>query len=124
MEAMADIPYRHLLTNHIDDITVVYFRDQRIVEELRIQELGQEMLRLVENDGRRKLALNFANVSFLSSAAIGKLLVLAKRLKALDGELKLCSIRPEIFEVFAIAKLDRQFSIYPEEADALAAFGD
>ena len=124
MEAMADIPYRHLLTNQIDDITVVYFRDQRIVEELRIQELGQEMLRLVESDGRRKLALNFANVSFLSSAAIGKLLVLAKRLKTIGGELKLCSIRPEIFEVFAIAKLDRQFSIYPEEADALAAFGD
>ena len=121
---MADVPYRHLLTNQIDDITVVYFRDQRIIEELRILELGRELLRLVDAEGRRKLALNFANVSFLSSAAIGKLLGLAKRLKALGGQLKLCAIRPEIFEVFAIAKLDRQFAIYPEEADALAAFDD
>jgi anti-sigma B factor antagonist len=121
---MADAPYHHILVNEVDDIAVVHFRDQRILEEVRIQELGRELLRLIEVDGRRKLVLNFANVNFLSSAAIGKLLMLDKRLKPLDGRLKFCSIRPEIFEVFAIAKLDRQFKIYPEEADALAAFDD
>jgi anti-sigma B factor antagonist len=102
---MADAPYHHILVNEVDDIAVVHFRDQRILEEVRIQELGRELLRLIEVDGRRKLVLD-------------------KRLKPLDGRLKFCSIRPEIFEVFAIAKLDRQFKIYPEEADALAAFDD
>jgi len=121
---MADAPYHHILINEVDDVAVVYFRDQRITDEMRIQEWGRELLRLVEAEGRRKLVLNFANVSFLSSAAIGKLLLLDKRLKPHGGQLQFCSIRPEIFEVFAIAKLDRHFTIHPEEADALAAFND
>jgi anti-sigma B factor antagonist len=36
--------------------------------------------------------------------------------------LKLSNIRPEIYEVFAITKLNRLFDIKDDEADALAAF--
>jgi anti-sigma B factor antagonist len=36
--------------------------------------------------------------------------------------LKLCCIRPEIYEVFSITKLDQQFDIKETQEDALAAF--
>ena len=36
--------------------------------------------------------------------------------------MKLCNIRPEIYEVFAITKLNKLFDIKDDEADALAAF--
>jgi len=38
------------------------------------------------------------------------------------GVLKLSNIRAEIYEVFAITKLNRLFDIRKDEADALAAF--
>ena len=38
------------------------------------------------------------------------------------AELKLSNIRPEIYEVFAITKLNKLFDIEEDEADALAAF--
>lgn len=114
--------YRRLEVNQVGDVTVVHFRDQKIIEDLGIQELGQELFSLVEADGRQKLVLNFSSVDFLSSAALGKLITLDKKLKAHGGTLRLCCIRPEIYEVFAITRLNRLFDIKPEEADAIAAF--
>ncbi len=101
---------------------MVRFRDHKIIEDINIQELGQEMFRLVEADGRDRLLLDFASVEFLSSAALGKLITLDKKMKAHGGTLKLSNIRPEIYEVFAITKLNRLFDIRKDEADALAAF--
>ena len=114
--------YRRLDVNEVGDVTIVRFRDHKIIEDINIQELGQEMFRLVETDGRRRLLLDFSSVDFLSSAALGKLITLDKKMKAHGGVLKLSNIRPEIYEVFAITKLNRLFDIKDDEADALAAF--
>ena len=114
--------YRRVEINEVGDVTVVHFRDQKIIEDLRIQELGQELFQLVETEKRKKLVLSFTSVDFLSSAALGKLITLDKKVKANSGHLKLCNIRPEIYEVFAITKLNRLFDIRRDESDALAAF--
>ena len=114
--------YLRLDVNEVGDVTVVRFRDHKIIEDVNIQELGQEMFRLVEADGRERLLLDFSAVDFLSSAALGKLITLDKKMKAHGGALKLAGIRPEIYEVFAITKLNRLFDIRRDEGDALAAF--
>ena len=113
---------RRLDVSEVGDVTVVRFRDRKIVEDVSIQQLGQEMFHLVEVDNRDKLLLNFSSVDFLSSAALGKLITLDKKMKAHGGALKLSNIRPEIYEVFAITKLNRLFDIKADEADALATF--
>ena len=114
--------YRRLDVNEVGDVTVVRFHDRKIIDDINIQELGQELFRLIEQDGRQKLLLNFSTVDFLSSAALGKLITLDKKVKAHSGAMKLSNIRPEIYEVFAITKLNRLFDIKDDEADALAAF--
>jgi len=114
--------YRRLDVHEVGEVSVVHFRDQKIIEDLGIQELGQELFQLVDVEDRKKLLLNFATVDFLSSAALGKLITLDKKVKARGGVLKLCSIRPEIYEVFAITRLNWLFDIKDDEADALAAF--
>ena len=75
-------------------MTVVRFHDHKIVEDINIQQLGQEMFHLVEVVGRDKFLLNFSSVDFLSSAALGKLITLDKKMKAHGGTLKLSNIRP------------------------------
>ena len=114
--------YRHQVINEVGNVTVVHFRDSRITDDLNIQELGEELFHLVEAEKRKKLVLNFAGVDFLSSAALGKLITLERKVKAHNGLMKLCSIRPQIHEVFLITKLNRLFDIRSDEADALAAF--
>lgn len=104
------------------DVTVVNFVDRKILDEANIHELGQELFALVEKDNRQKLLLNFSAVEFLSSAALGKLIHLDKKMKTNNGTLKFSNIRPEIFEVFVITKLNRIFDIQDDEVDALATF--
>ena len=113
---------QRLDVSEVGDVTVFHFRDQRIIEDLGIQEMGQELFHLVEGENRKKLLLNFSSVSFMSSAALGKLITLDKKVKAKGGVLKLCSIRPEIYEVFAITRLDRLFDIRKDESDGLGSF--
>jgi anti-sigma B factor antagonist len=114
--------YRRLDVRKVGEVTVARVRDYKIVEDVNIQELGQEMFQLVEVDNCDKLLVNFSGVEFLSSAALGKLITLDKKVKAHGGVLKLSNIRPEIYEVFAITKLNRLFDIRKDEAEALAAF--
>jgi anti-sigma B factor antagonist len=119
---MTATAYRRIEVSEVGDVTVVRFRDHKIVEDINIQQLGQEMFQLLEVENRDKLLLSFSAVEFLSSAALGKLITLDKKMKAHGGTLKLSNIRPEIYEVFAITKLNRLFDIRDDEADALAAF--
>ena len=113
---------RRLEVEDIGDVTVVNFVDRRILDEQNIQVIGEQLFSLVDEVGRRKILLNFGNVEFLSSAALGKLIALHKKLQAVGGRLILCNIDPQIHEVFEITKLDKFFNIQKEEQAALQAF--
>lgn len=104
------------------DVTVVSFLDKKILDESNIDEIGRELLGLVEESSQIKLLLDFANVQYLSSAALGKLITLNKRVAEDSGKLVLCSIRPQIYEVFQITKLNKVFDIADDEAMALSRF--
>jgi anti-sigma B factor antagonist len=113
---------RRLEVEHIGDVTVVNFVDRKILDEQNIQVIGDQLFSLVDQEGLRKLLLNFGNVEYLSSAALGKLITLNKKLQAAGGRLILCNIDPQIYEVFEITKLDKFFNIQKEEQSALQAF--
>ena len=113
---------RRLEVEDIGDVTVINFVDRKILDEQNIQVIGEQLFKLVDDDGRRKLLLNFGNVEYLSSAALGKLITLNKKVQTAGGRLILCNIDPQILEVFEITKLDKFFNIQKEEQTALQAF--
>jgi anti-sigma B factor antagonist len=113
---------RRLEVEDIGDVTVVNFVDKRILDEQNIQIIGEQLFGLVDEVGRRKVLLNFGNVEFLSSAALGKFITLHKKLQGVGGRLILCNIDPEINEVFEITKLDKFFTILKDEQTGLQAF--
>ena len=113
---------RRLEVEDIGDVSVVSFTDKKILDEQNIQVIGEQLFSLVDELGRKKLLLNFGNVEYLSSAALGKLITLNKKLQAAGGRLILCNIDPQIYEVFEITKLNKLFNIHKEEQAALQAF--
>jgi anti-sigma B factor antagonist len=104
------------------DITVVAFLDRKIRDQPGIRDLDQELSRLVEQEKCGKIVLDFSQVAIISSAALGKLIVLDKKVKAHGGKLILCHMRPEIYQVFAITRLNKLFDIKPDENAAMDAF--
>jgi anti-sigma B factor antagonist len=66
--------------------------------------------------------LDFQKVQFMSSAMLGRLVMINNRCQEFKVKLKLSAIDPEIRKVFKITKLDKLFDIEPDEAAARAAF--
>ena len=99
--------------------TVVSFTDERILEEKDITELQESIMSLIESDpGKIKLILDFGNVRFLSSAVLGLLIRISKRVHEHEGQLKLCNINAKIYEIFKITRLTKTFDIYSDVESA------
>ena len=111
-----------LLTRNEGDVLIAYFQDVRIIDETRIQSLGQELNELVNNTDTKNIVLNFRNVSFMSSAMIGKLIQFGKKCKSIEVNLRLCNINENIEQVFTLMKLERVFNIDKDEEQAIAGF--
>jgi anti-sigma B factor antagonist len=109
---------QRLKVEQVGDVAVVNFLDKRILDEPTIQVIAEQLFALVD-DGKRRLLLNFSNVEYMSSAALGKLINLHKKLTGVSGRLAMCNVIPQIFEVFAITKLDKIFKIFPDEDAAM-----
>ena len=120
---MATPPRRQrLVVEDIGDIAVVSFVDKKILDEQNIQMIGDDLFRLVDELGRRKILLNFANVEFMSSAALGKLIRLHQKLAGVGGKLILSGISKGIMEIFELTKLDKMLTIEKDEQKALKSF--
>jgi anti-sigma B factor antagonist len=113
---------RRLEVEDIGDVTVVNFTDKKILDEQNIQVIGEQLFSLVDELGRRKILLNFRNVEYLSSAALGKFITLNKKVNGSSGKLILCNVDPQIYEVFEITKLNKLFKMEKDEQTALQAF--
>lgn len=69
-----------------------------------------------------KLALDFAEVDYLSSAGMRVLLSSSKKLYNKQGALVLFSVNSDVEEVLKMAGFDRILSIFPTEKEALQVF--
>src|SRR3954451_21895677 len=119
-------PRQRLDTETIGGVTVVSFRDPRIVADEVIQEVGDQLIDLVDGLGRKNLLVNFGNVQAFSSAALGKLFGLRKKVDSVGGQLALFCIHPDLLELFRLQSgpgRDPLFAIYVDERAALASFG-
>ena len=112
----------HLTIAKCGGVSVVEFADRKILDELCIAEIRDELLSLISGADRVKLLLSFKNVEHLSSAALGVLITLNKRVAEQNGTLRLSDITPQIFEVFKITRLYKIFDIHETTAQALDGF--
>ncbi len=81
----------------------------------------QQLTRLIE-EGETKILVNLEKLDYISSAGLRVLLVVAKQLKATDGELRICSLNEVVKEVFDISGFDMILPISASESEALEGF--
>jgi len=105
-----------------EEATIVTFTDEKILEERDIVELQESLMGVIEQADKINLILDFSNVKFLSSAVLGLLIRVSKKIYERDGQLRLCKISPRIYEIFKITRLTKIFDIYPDRDSAGASF--
>ncbi|MFP4104944.1 MAG: STAS domain-containing protein [Phycisphaerae bacterium] len=100
-------------------ILIVELTDRKILDELSITQIGEQIEQLISEQETPRLVMDFQPVSHMSSSALGMLITIHKRVRERDGQLRLCNIQPEIKEVFSITRLDEVFEIHDSRQVAL-----
>jgi anti-sigma B factor antagonist len=103
------------------ELTIVEFNVRKLLEENEITEMGRQLTSYIESQLKPKIIISFAGVDHLSSSALGTLITVNYKVRERDGQLRLCSINPQIYEVFLITKLNKLFRIFPTMEEAKAS---
>jgi len=103
---------------------VVNFTDSKILDEANIKNIGDSIAALIDESPQPRILLDFTGVDHLSSAALGMLINANKRVKEKNGMLRLAHIKPQIYDVFVITKLNMLFKILPTRDAALDSFAN
>ena len=96
---MAEIKPR-ISVDYAENATIVTFTEEKILEDRDVQALQESIMSVVEQADGINLILNFCNVRFLSSAVLGLLIRVSKKIYERDGRLGLCGINPKIYKIF------------------------
>jgi anti-sigma B factor antagonist len=103
-------------------VRIVEFTNSKILDEANISQIGATLNSMIEEQDQPKLLLDFATVDHLSSAALGMLINANNKIKQRNGQLRLANIKPQIYEVFVITKLNKLFKILPDRTEAMKSF--
>lgn len=68
-----------------DGITRIEFVDRNILDEANIQQIGDEISQIIDEQESPRLLISFENVDHLSSAALGTLITINNKIRGKDG---------------------------------------
>ncbi len=112
----------HIRIQDLNGVKRIEFVERNILDEANIQQIGEEIGRVVDSQDKPKVLISFTNVDHLSSAALGTLITINNQIRGREGQLRLAEIDPQIYEVFVITKLNKLFEIFDTAEKALASF--
>jgi anti-sigma B factor antagonist len=93
------------------DVTIVTLTEERIVDEEQIRELQKSFGPIIEKNQDKELIINFINVKFMTSALLGLLVRVHKKVCELGGRLRLSNLDSSLRKVFEITQLTKIFEI-------------
>ncbi len=104
---------------YVQHAAIATLTDEKILDESDIRGLDESIMPLLEASPGVNLVLDFSNVKFMSSAVLGLLIRISRKIYESEGQFKLCGINPKIHEIFRITRLDRVFGIHADRYDAV-----
>jgi anti-anti-sigma factor len=111
--------FKCLTLEKADGVAFVSLLDEKLADPVRVEQLGREMLALADLQPPL-IVMSFKGVKFFSSAAINKLIVVERRIKAKNGALILVDLERELRDLFSLSFLDGLFVIREDRTAALA----
>src|SRR5688500_2387212 len=104
----------------VDKYTVVTFQTASLMNPNELEKIGAALYRLIDEEQRRFLLIDFTRVKYLSSQAIGIVLTLNKKLSQQPGSsFVLCGVGPSLMQLLKITRLDRILTIKENQAEGL-----
>ena len=73
------------------------------------------------DEGSESILLDFTSISYISSAGLRAVLILAKKLNQMKGKFALCSMQQSVRSVFEVSGFVKIIDVHPGREEALAA---
>lgn len=116
-------PVAPFTVQQVEKFTVIEFNNPSLMDPLELESIGQQLYKLVDEQDKRKIVLDFEKVQYLSSQAIGIVLTMNKKLGSLpNSKLVLCGVGPKLMDLLKITRLDRLLTIKPTQKEAVKTF--
>jgi anti-sigma B factor antagonist len=121
MTWICEVAMTNNITNkEIDGISVVSY-DGRIVLGPESSALRERVKSLLA-EGKKKIVLNMANVTYIDSSGLGMLVALHVSARSQAAEVHLSNLGEKFHDVLQLTRLLTVFSVYDTEADAIRGF--
>ncbi len=109
------------------DFTVDEFGDVKAVRiagnlDTQTSTVAQEQLTQLIDNGATKILVDFEDLNYISSSGLRMLLVAAKRLNGVNGQLRVCSLNTVVQKVFDISGFAVMLPVSKSQAEALDGF--
>jgi anti-anti-sigma factor len=119
---MSETPDTGLLeVSQVKDATVVRFKRRSILDPVLIEQAGQCLQTLIQEQNCRRLVLNFAQVESITSGMFGKLVSLYAAIDRTGGRLVFAAVDPFLMQIFRVCNLPATIPIVASEAEAVQA---
>ncbi len=82
----------------------------------------RETVETLLKEGRSKIVLNLARISYMDSAGIGELVACYKRSREKGGQLKLLNPSGKVYDLLQLTKLEEIFETFKDEGAAIQSF--
>jgi anti-sigma B factor antagonist len=109
----------NILNKQVGDVSVVALKGRIVLGEG--SSALRERIKSLVGDGKKKIVLNMANVTYIDSAGLGTLVAAHISVKKQGTTLLLSDLGNKFHEVLQITRLLTVFSVYATEAEAVSS---
>ncbi len=104
----------------VEHFTVIEFQTKSLMDPIELEKIGTELYRLIDEEDRRRIILDFEKVHYISSQAIGIIMAMRKKLASLKHtQLVLCSVNAPLQQLLKITGLDKLLTVKPTQKEAV-----
>ena len=91
------------------------------IDSTNAAQLGDALTGQIEA-GRHQLVVDLSRVDYISSAGLRELVAALKRVKTVNGDLRLATPSDRVREMLNLAGLDTIFQIFPTQVEAVGSY--
>ena len=108
-----------IITREVEGITIV-----GIIGELTYETEAtlRDTISLLIEQGKINFIFDLGKLDYINTGGFRAIVMLLREIRPLGGDIKFMNLRPEIEEVFKVAKFDKICEFFKEERDAINAF--
>ncbi|MBI3864790.1 MAG: STAS domain-containing protein [Planctomycetia bacterium] len=122
MSSLSEFSPKYLRLQQADgETTVVCVAVELLTEDVNLEQFGHELFALVEQFGCRRMVVDLNEVRVVTSAGLGKMITLHRKMHRLNGSVVFCDVQPAVEDVLRTSRLITYLTVAPNREAALAA---